>query len=72
MFQQLWFDVENKRYTTERGRSNTVCCCGLMQKTKDIQQYKNKYGWYYCCGLMQKTKDIQLGVSINYEKIVVV
>ena len=36
----LWFDVENKRYTTVVLQSLSLYRCGLMQKTKDIQHFE--------------------------------
>ena len=38
MYSQLWFDVENERYTTEKSKRLIADSCGLMQKMKDIQQ----------------------------------
>ena len=37
----LWFDVENERYTTCYSCKCLSTSCGLMQKTKDIQQSFN-------------------------------
>ena len=55
----LWFDVGIKRYTTEKRKSPTIQCCGLMQESKDIQHCQIQTQGTKSCGLMQESKDIQ-------------
>ena len=55
----LWFDVGIKRYTTSRRMKRKSVGCGLMQESKDIQQFQHKVRGGKRCGLMQESKDIQ-------------